>query len=83
MIAGVKCLDSKDEPGARCLTVRNMLECRLLKLSAANANKRILLLERDSVTGAIESDTHVFEMMPGSRACEVMSMKSGPHLRLS
>lgn len=43
-----------EEPGARCLTVRNLLEHRLLKLSAANADKRILLLESDSVAGAID-----------------------------
>jgi hypothetical protein len=43
-----------EEPGARCLTVRDLLEHGLLKLSGANADKRILLLESDSVSGAID-----------------------------
>ena len=43
-----------EQPGARCLTLRTMLERGLLKLSAAKADKRILLLESDSVTGAID-----------------------------
>jgi hypothetical protein len=43
-----------EEPGARCLTIRNKLERKLLKLSAANADKRILLLESDSVAGSID-----------------------------
>jgi hypothetical protein len=32
------------------------LECKLLKLSAANADKRILLLESDSVAASIENE---------------------------
>jgi hypothetical protein len=40
-------------PGAGLLA--SALEHKLLKLSAANADRRILLLESDSVTGSIEA----------------------------
>jgi hypothetical protein len=54
----------KEEAAARCLMIgccppgsrliRNTLEPKLRNLSATNADKRILLLENDSVSGSIE-----------------------------
>jgi hypothetical protein len=36
------------------MLIRKTLETKLLKLSAANADKRILLLESDSIAGSID-----------------------------
>lgn len=43
-----------EEAGVGCLMIRNALERKLLKLSAATADKRILLLESDAVAGSID-----------------------------
>jgi hypothetical protein len=45
-------VNGSGSPGAR--VIGSMLERKLLKLSAANADKRILLLESDSIAGSIE-----------------------------
>jgi hypothetical protein len=50
---GARCLvTGSSQPGTRL--IGNTLETKLLKLSVANADKRILVLESDSVTGSIE-----------------------------
>jgi hypothetical protein len=47
-------MNGSGSPGIR--VIGSTLERKLLKLSAANADKRILLLESDSVAGSIEDE---------------------------
>jgi hypothetical protein len=63
--------------------IGSTLEPKRLKLSAANADKRILLLEAIRLQARLTMNTHVSETRRVSGVCEVASMKSGESLRPS